>query len=176
PWPPTLCFIGDIDGDADLFLAELVIRAEPGLRQIFGCCEDFTGDSEDLLQWLQRHRRPAAAAYVNWRGRTLCQIREEQALALALGGEVRRLQQQDPLLAAPQLHERLRQFVDAQLAAGKLRLSPEGRAPASWYLGNVLHLAGVPLLLLALSPVLLLAAPFYFRALRRLEDTDPENT
>ena len=40
-WPPTLCFIGDIDGDADTFLAELVIRAEPGLRQIFSHCEGF---------------------------------------------------------------------------------------------------------------------------------------
>lgn len=49
PWPAALCFAGDVDGDAGRFLAELVIRAESGLRRIFGHCEDLD-DSTDLLR------------------------------------------------------------------------------------------------------------------------------
>ena len=38
----------------------------------------------------------------------------------------------------------------------------------------MLHLIGMPLLLLLASPLLILIAPFYLFQLRRLEKTDPE--
>ena len=34
----------------------------------------------DLFDWMKQHEAPAIAVYVNWRGRTVRQIREEAAL------------------------------------------------------------------------------------------------
>jgi hypothetical protein len=172
PWRPMLCFIGDVDGDPELFLAELVIRAAPGLRRIFSCCLGFDPEG-DLLQWLRRHNHRPAASYVNWRGRTVTQVREEDALARALGQRVRELgdggQPRD-------IHRQLRAFAAEEIAAGRLRLTPPERAPAGWYLANGSHLVAIPLALVLVAPLLLAAAPLYFLCLRRREDSDVENT
>src|SRR5689334_7241422 len=80
---PSLAFFADCDGPADAFLAELARTCGPGLRQIFGCCEGFDAGA-DVLAWLRRRQHPIAAAYVNWVGRTVRQIREEAALHKAL--------------------------------------------------------------------------------------------
>ena len=175
-WPSTLCFIGDIDGDAASFLAELVIRAEHGLRQIFSHCEGFDHQKTPLLVWLWQHRQKSSANYVNWRGRTVQQIGEERALRDVLAREVRRLYAADDTLNRRQVWRRLKRFTEAEVAARRLRLSAPLPAPATWHAMNILHLVAVPLVLLSLSPLLLLAAPFYLRRLRQLERLDPENT
>ena len=79
-----LAFIGDCDGPADEVLADLAQRAGPGLARIFAHCEGFAGGA-DLLAWMRAHDRPTAASFVNWVGRSVCQIREESALQRALG-------------------------------------------------------------------------------------------
>ena len=78
-YPLYLAFLGDIDGDVNAFLGALIKRARKGLGRIFSCCQGFTSDT-DLLAWMRRHNVSAIAAYVNWRGRTVRQIREEAAL------------------------------------------------------------------------------------------------
>ena len=82
-YPRGLTFLGDVDGDADDFLVDVSARAGSGLRAIFSCCEGFTAET-DLLEWLRAHQVRAAATYVNWRGRTVRQVREEAALRDAL--------------------------------------------------------------------------------------------
>src|SRR6266550_7375343 len=82
-YPLYLAFLGDVDGDPNLFLGKLIERAGDGLVRIFSCCEEFTPNT-GLLPWMRQHRAPAIAAYVNWRGRTVRQIREEAALYQAL--------------------------------------------------------------------------------------------
>ena len=47
PWQPALAFIGDVDGDVDSFLTELVDGAGPGLAQMFSHCEGFAGAERD---------------------------------------------------------------------------------------------------------------------------------
>jgi hypothetical protein len=37
-YPLYLGFLGDVDGDAVTFLAELAARAPAGLRALFSCC------------------------------------------------------------------------------------------------------------------------------------------
>jgi hypothetical protein len=175
-WRPTLCFIGDVDGDAQRFLAELVIRAEPGLRHIFSHCEGFDGDHTELLSWLRQHSHTPSANYVNWRGRTVVQIGEELALREALAAEVRRIAAGHGQLNQRETWRRLRTFTEQQLAARRLRLTPPEPTPPAWFLANLLHLLGVPLILLVLSPLFLLLCPFYLRRLRALEKSDPENT
>src|SRR4051794_23113237 len=71
PWPVSLVFLGDCDGPADSFLAELAERAGPGLREIFACCQGFAAGGGDLLVWMRQHQVRPAATYVNWIGRTV---------------------------------------------------------------------------------------------------------
>src|SRR5262249_19379019 len=48
-----------------------------------------------------------------------------------------------------------------------------GPTPIGWQIRNLLHMIGWPLLVLLLSPLLLVLAPFYLFALRRLAKSDP---
>src|SRR5436190_9252815 len=172
-YPLYLVFLGDIDGDVNAFLGKLVKRAGKGLRTIFSCCEGFASDT-DLLAWMREHETPSAAAYVNWRGRTVLRIREEAALKKALEDY---LQSHAPALARippREVFSRLRQFVNAEKSAGRLTLSDESPTPIGWLIRNALHLIGVPLLFLLALPLLIVVAPIFLIRLRRLEKTDVE--
>src|SRR4030095_7915254 len=68
-YPLYLAFLGDIDGEEEAFLNELVRRASGGLRAIFSCCHGFASDT-DLMAWMRLLRRPASAVYLNPRGST----------------------------------------------------------------------------------------------------------
>ena len=172
-YPLYLVFLGDIDGDVNAFLGKLVKRAGKGLRTIFSCCEGFASDT-DLLAWMREHETPSAAAYVNWRGRTVRRIREEAALKKALEEY---LQSHAPALAGippREVFSRLQQFVNAEKSAGRLTLSDESPTPIGWSIRNALNLIGVPLLLLLALPLLIVIAPIFLIRLRRLEKTDVE--
>jgi hypothetical protein len=172
-YPLYLAFLGDIDGDLNAFLGKLIRRAGKGLGRIFSCCEGFTSDT-DLLAWMRRHNASAIAAYVNWRGRTVRQIREEAALYEAVENYIEKNATILQDLAPRELHAKLRDFVNAEKSAGRLSLSGESPTPRGWQIKNLLHLIGLPLVVLIASPLLILIAPFYIIALRRLEKTDPE--
>ena len=172
-YPLYLAFLGDVDGDANAFLGKLIKRAGKGLRKIFSCCQGFAPDT-DLLDWMKQHDAPAIAAYVNWRGRTVRQIREEATLYDALENYVDRNHPTFHGLRPRELHEKLRTFVNAEQSAGRVMLSKESPTPIGWQIKNLLHMIGFPLLGLLLSPLLLVAMPFYIFALRRLEKSDPE--
>jgi hypothetical protein len=171
-YPLYLAFLGDVDGDANAFLGKLIKRAGKGLGKLFSCCEGFAPDT-DLLAWMKQHDAPAIAAYVNWRGRTVRQIREEAALYDALENHIERNSATFQGLPPRAVHEKLRSFVTAERAVGRLTLSNEDPTPIGWQIKNLLHMIGWPLLVLLLSPLLLVLAPLYLFALRRLEKTDP---
>ena len=171
-WPISLAFLGDCDGLADTFLADLAERAGPGLRRIFTFCRDFS-PNRDLLEWMKRHERPSAANYVNWIGRTVVQVREEQALRAALVEHLQNGAAVKPADGPVALRNRLVSFVNTERQAGRLTLSPEQPTPPDWRLRNTLHAVGVPLALLVLAPFLLLASPVLAYQLRSREKTDP---
>lgn len=174
-WPTTLAFIGDIDGDSELFLAEMVIRASAGLRQIFSHCEGFNVEQTDLLEWMKQHNTRPSANYVNWIGRTVSQIHEEIALGQALREQVpnviNELGRDDPVA----IRQRLIDFVKDEIAARRLRLTPPEPTPPGWFFANLAHLIAVPLALFMLTPLMVIGAPFYAIRLRSLETSDPEN-
>jgi hypothetical protein len=172
-YPLYLAFLGDVDGDAEDFLRHVATDAGQGLREIFSCCEDFS-PTEDLLEWMRRHRRRSAADYVNWRGRTVRLVREDAALRDALERYADDHAQELAGLAPQQIHAKLRQFVEAERSAGRLTLSPEAATPFGWWIANAMNLIGVPLLLLLFSPLLITVAVIFLFRLRRLEKTDPE--
>lgn len=163
--PVYLLLLVDCDGSAEALLERLASEAKAGLRELFQHCEGFS-DGIDLLTWLRAHQRRAAAFYVNWVGRTVRQVREEDALHETL----RRVLHNLPMSQSPrELHRQLRQAAQSQGPA----LSPaEPRTPGQW-----LQLAGRAALLLLIGlllllPALMLAPPFFFW-LRRHELRDP---
>lgn len=172
-YPLYLGFLGDVDGEGDAFLDELAARVPAGLQTLFSCCEGFTAQT-DLVAWMKAHAAPASASYVNWRGRTVRRIREEAALHDALETYVQRHATELQHLPPIRVHAKLRELVNADVAAGTLRLSPEEPTPLGWRIRNLLHLVGVPLILLLLSPLLLVMAIVFAFQLRRLEKSDPE--
>lgn len=171
-YPLYLAFLGDCDGDENTMLEDLVRRAPDGLRAVFSCCEGFT-EGTDLLAWMKEHRSPPMANYVNWRGRTVRQIREEAALYEAVEGHLDTRAEAFAGRSPQEVHAALREFVKAEVAAGRLTLTAEAPTPLMWRIKNTLHLVGLPLLLLLVSPLLLLAAPVYLVMLRHREKTDP---
>ncbi len=172
-YPRHLAFLGDIDGDANAFLGKLIERAGKGMRAIFSCCEGFGGDT-DLAAWMQAHSTPPIAAYVNCRGRTVRQVREEVALRASLENHIATDEAAFQKMPPREVHATLREYVRGEKSAARLTLSPESPTPLAWQLANFLHLTGLPLLLLLASPLLLVLAPFYLFALRRRERRDPE--
>ena len=172
-YPLYLAFLGDIDGDRNAFLGKLVKRAGRGMQSIFSCCEGFASDTV-LVAWMKDHETASAAAYVNWRGRTVRRIREEAALAKALEEY---LQSHAPALTGippREILSNVQQFVNAEKSAGRLTLSDERPTPIGWWIKNALHLIGVPLLFLLALPLLIVVAPIVLIRLRRLEKTDAE--
>jgi len=171
--PLYLAFLGDIDGEEEAFLNELVRRAPDGLRAIFSCCHGFAPDT-DLMAWMKLLRSPASAAYVNTRGRTVRRIREEAALQDAIESHLTSQASSFEGLPPREIHAQLRRFMEAEKSAGRLTLSDEEPTPVDWQIKKILHLIGMPLLLLLISPLLILIAPFYLFQLRRLEKADLE--
>ena len=172
-YPLCLAFLGDVDGDADTFLAELTRRSPAGLRTIFSCCEEFN-EHTDLVGWMQEHQAPPIANYVNWRGRTVRRAHEEAKLHDALEGYLRINASALADLPSPEIHQALRQFLNIETSAGRLALSPEEPTPIGWSIKNAFHLVGMPVLFLLALPLLVILAPFYLFWLRRTEKTDPE--
>ena len=170
-FPTYLAILGDCDGPADQFLAEMVQVAGIGLRSILVHCDEFTSDV-DLLTWIKAHSVSSAANYVNWIGRSVRQVGEEEALRQVLG----KFLQGNSLhtLQLQQQRAALKKFVSTEQQAGRLSLTAPEATPISWQLLNFIHLVGMPILLLIFSPLILLALPFFLIQLRLLETSDPE--
>jgi hypothetical protein len=170
--PLCLAFLGDCDGPASACFSALVQGAGPGLRRIFSHCKDFD-ENADLLRWLQARDCPSAAAYVNWVGRSVRQIKEESALQQALAAKVDRSPVALPVDA--QMRRRnLVDYVDAEIRSGRLHLTPDEPTPLGWQAANLLHAILIPLVGLLVLPFLIVAAPLLVVMLRWRETHDPE--
>jgi len=169
-YPLYLAFLCDFDGAPEAFLADLVKCAEPGLRRIFSFSSEFS-ESTDLPGWLRDHHIPVATSYVNWRGRTMKQAREESRLRQAIGDYLRSRAEVFEDRSAEQIRADIRKFVEAEIAAGRLTLTPPAPTPLAAQIANVVHLVGVLFLLVVLSPLVLLLLVF---RIRPMEKTDPE--
>lgn len=170
--PVYLAFIGSCDGSAGECIADLAGRAETGLRRIFMHCEGFDA-YDDLLPWMQAHQHQLAANYINWVGRTVRQVKEESALQRALAAKVPRAPLASPR-QAQQLRRELIDFVDAEVSAGRLGLTPPDPTPLRWQIAKLLHLVAIPLAGLILLPFLIVLSPLLIIILRTKENTDAE--
>ena len=113
--------------------------AAPGLLRIFSLCEGFSPDA-DLREWMVAHETGPAAYYCNWVGRTVRQTIEEERLRLAL----RSYLDASPDIAdspAATLHQSLHRFVQGELKAGRLTLTPPDPTPLDYSLRTILDWA-----------------------------------
>lgn len=171
--PDYLVLMGEIDGDEQRFRADLIAQAQDGLRQIFSHCLGID-EQADLATRIAAARVSSAADYVNWVGRTVVQVREEEQLRRKLEefltANITRLRGTHP----QELRATVKSFALDQLQTGQLTLTPSSPTPWRWRLKNLFDLIAVPLLLLLLSPLLLLCVPVFLLKLRRWERHDPE--
>jgi hypothetical protein len=172
-FPLYLAFLGDMDGDEDTFLEELAIRAPDGLRKLFSCCVGFS-EKTPLVDWMRKHRSPAIANYINCRGRTVLQVREEAALYDAVEKHLAENEAEFGGLSPREIHAKLGKFLDEEKSSGRIILTEEMPTPVGWCIRNALHFVTWPVLVLLASPLLLVAAPIYLIRLRQLEKSDPE--
>jgi hypothetical protein len=172
-YPVTLAFFADFDGGADEFRAALAQHVGNGLRRIFSCCDDFAPGT-DLVQWMKDHETPASTMYMNWRGRTVKQIREEDKLRLAIESYLQQNQEEFAGKTPQEAHEALREFVTREIYRGVIALTPPQPTPFGWWLQNFIHLVGVPFILLLLAPFLILYLPIFIYQLRSREKSDRE--
>ena len=169
-YPTYLAFLCDFDGSPEEFLNDLLKCAESGLRRVFSFCHTFTANT-DLRQWIQEHHVPIATRYVNWRGRTVKQVREEVKLRQILGTYLRSNFHLVENETAEQVRLHLRKFVQAERAAGRLTLTPPEPTPWSMQIRNAAHFIGVGLLIILSLPFAALLVLFRIRSLER---SDPE--
>ncbi len=171
-YPVYLALVGDVDESADAFLAELATVAADGLAQLFSHCDGFDPNAP-LCEWLKRHNTPAAAAYVNWKGRTMLQVREEAAIHSALE---RYLDDNGSVasLSPTELHARLRNFLSGEIAAARLTMTPAAPTRFAWWLRDALAAVLPVLIAIVLSPLLVLVGAILLVLVRLAEASDPE--
>ena len=173
-FPLYLAFLADFDGAQKTFIDELIKIAGPGLVSIFSHCQGF--HSGDLRCWMLARQCEPATAYVNCLGRTVQEIRQNEALYIALENYLRSSAQTLAGRSPPEVHALLGEFVHAEEASGRLTLTEPARTPWTWSVFNSLHAIGLPLVLLLLAPFILLYLPVFIVQLRRRETNDPEIT
>ena len=167
PLPASLVYLADFDVGRDQHLGELA--EAPGLDEVFGRCEGYT--AHDRLGFLRAHVIKEQARYVNTPGRGIAQIRREaelrEALETYLDGGRDYLDGVDPVAIRAEV---------VQYVAGEPTLAwalePEPRPSLGWSVREAFHLLAIPFGLLLLSPLFLIAAPFYAILLRRHERAD----
>ncbi len=172
-WKPKLAFIGDVDGDRDSFFNEISELASTGLKEIFSFCEGFSKE-EDLMEWMKKQNVEPAANYVNWIGRTVKQIHEEAALHKNLSSCINKIVDEvgkDDTLA---IRQNILSHVEFEKHEGRLTLSPPEPTPCKWKIRNWVHMLGIPIVLLLLSPIFLLFSPYIILRIWMLERSNPE--
>ena len=172
-YPLYLTFLADFDGDVDRFRNQMVSIARKGLEQIFSFCTDFKPGT-DIVSWMKQHEHRPSTMYINWVGRTMQQIREENALRQAVQTFVFSGGAQFQKGSAEEIRRSVKNFVNQQVSNQHLTLTPLGSMPLSWRIKKLLHLIFVPLVLLFLSPLIILYLPIFAIQLRRREKDDME--
>jgi hypothetical protein len=113
----------------------------------------------------------AAATYVNTVGPTLDQIHREAELYNAIESFLDRPEHDWSALGPLEVRTRIRDYVAGQESL-RWALQPPAAQPLMWRIREALHFVAVPLLLIALLPVILVGLPFYLVALRLHELRD----
>jgi hypothetical protein len=172
PIAPQLILLSDCDGPANDHIERVVDVAKDGIDSLFGACEDYPSlpaSRAARVSFLRKRSVELDANYVHRQGRTVQQIVRESQLRDALQTFLGDAGFGD--IPAIEARKRLVAFVERN-AQWRWALS----APPSVGLGyrsrNLLHLASLPLGLVALGPVVLPAAAVLLALVRLAELRD----
>jgi len=173
PLPATLLYMVDLDVPREQHLGELVDLAGEGVDRLFGHCEGYpeAPTREQRLDYLRRHRIKEQAFYVNTVGRTARQIGREAELRDRIEAFLDSrddLRGRDPA----EVRKAVREHVESDSSL-KWALRPPAGLDLRFRLRELAHMIGMPLLVLLLSPLVLLALPFFAIVLRIRERRDP---
>lgn len=185
PIDPQLIYMTDVDEPLDVdaplehCLGELVDVAADGLDRIFGACLGYPTDGhvtrDRRLAFVREHLADAAATYVNTVGRSVQQIRQEAALRDAIEAFLDEAGVDWNRREPGEVRAAIQEFVATQETLAWARTPPP--APRVWdRVADTAHLLGVPLGVLALSPLLVPALPLWVLLLRLRERRDEPDT
>jgi len=172
-YPLSLTFLADFDGGVDRFRNQMVSLAGKGLEQIFSFCTDFKPGT-DIVRWMKQHEHRPSTMYMNWVGRTMQQIREENTLRQAVQTLVFDNGTQFQNRPPEEIRRTVKAFVQQEVSSQRLTLTPVGKMPLTWRIKKLVNLIFVPLLLLFITPLIILYLPFFVFQLRRREKSDIE--
>jgi hypothetical protein len=160
--------MSEVDAPRRRHLAELVDVAGDGIDEAFGHCAGYPAPGARRrvrLRWLRKHLVPSGAAYVNTVGRGLEQIRQEARLREAVADYLDRADRERPdrnwsASTPAAVRSDIRAYVAGRPDLA-WALKPPARPSPLWRARETVHMVGVPLLLLLLSPLLLAALPVW---------------
>ncbi|GHF08147.1 MULTISPECIES: hypothetical protein [Streptomyces] len=172
--PPSVVYMGEVDGPVEAHLADLVRTAGDGLDRVFGHCAGYPAGGSPAaarIDWLRSHCLPCAAYYVNTVGRGRQQIEQEALLREAIEEFLDRNGADLAATSPAEIRAAVQEYVRgrADLAWACTGSAPP---PLGWRIRQVAHLAGVPLAGLVLLPFGVIALPVWAVLLRRHERRD----
>jgi hypothetical protein len=170
----SLIFMSDVDGSQDNHLEELAQLQGEGLDEVLGHCSgypDAPATAPGRLAFLRARAVRADTSYVNRPGRTVAQVRDEAMLRDAIEAYLDSARPELEHHSATEARALVQAFV-----AGEERLAfarePAPAPDARERVRAALDLLRVPAVLLALSPLLIVAAPPWALLLRIHERRD----
>ena len=172
PIPAQLVFMVDWDAPLEERLRDLVDVGHVGLDRLLSACEGYGGGGrEAVAAFLRQQTVPNAAYYVNTVGLAADQILGEAKLRTDLEDY---LDKENGLRngSIPEVRTALARWVAGNPALA-WAMQPPPRPSQAWRWGELAHMIGVPLIALILSPLILVALPFWLIALRIHENRDP---
>jgi hypothetical protein len=174
PLPPRLIYLSDVDEPLDEHLDELLTHGGAGLDRVFSHCVGYPAGRRAPTRarrraWIEEHLVDAGAVYVNTVGRTLEDVLREDALRRAIVGF---LDDRDWSDVEPQrVRAAVQDYVNTRADLEWAQRPPDGLS-APELARRLVDLAGVPLALLALAPVVAPLLPLWFATLLAHELTD----
>lgn len=175
--PGSLVYMADVDGAVTSHLESLCRNAPVGVDALFGQCAGYPADPTDKarVKWLQRHLLPTSAYYVHNVGRSVVQVRDEQALRESVGRLLDSSRFEDITAGARVVRRRVQALVLAQSELAWAARSPRGPG-ISYRLSKLREMVTVLVPAASLLPFLLPAAAAWLLVVRVLEAKDRENS
>jgi hypothetical protein len=176
PLPAKLLYLSDIDEPLDRHVDELLTHGGAGLDRVFSHCDGYPGGRRAPSRaarraWLEEHFVDADAVYVNTLGRTLEDVRREDALREAIVAFL-----DDPAndwsdMRPERIRAAVQDHVNTRPELEWAQRPPDGPGAAE-LARRLAGLAGLPLALLALAPLAVPVLPLWFAGLLAHELTD----
>jgi hypothetical protein len=175
---PSLLLMIDADAPLERVITSLAERAATGLDLVFGLCEDYPPRSRRTHQSRRAYLRAQTVGvdmfYVHKVGRSLHQVRQEALLRQALERFADDLVTQNETSSrnALEIRQAIQGFIAQEPGLAWAR-KPAPPVDLPFQIGEAIHMIGVPLVLIALLPLLIPVALVWLAVLRLRELIDP---